>query len=105
MLGRCERAWSGGRQRAVRQRAARGREEREEGGEGGKRKWKKKRKKEKERNREREKEKERERERKSERTPARFAVGGRAWATGSRAARDGTAARKKRGSEVQSAEK
>ena len=42
----------------------------------------------------REKEKGGERDRES--TPAGFAVGDRAWTTGSRAARDGIAARKKR---------
>ena len=53
----------------------------------------------KERKKEEEKKRKRreiEKERKNERTQARFAVGGRAWATGSRAARDGTVARKKR---------
>jgi hypothetical protein len=79
----------GGRQRAARQRAARDREEREEGG----RRRLKKMEKEKEKKKKR---REIEKERKSERTQARFAVGGRAWATGSRAARDGTVARKKR---------
>ena len=44
-------------------------------------------------------------EKKEKRSAARFAAGGRAWATSSRAARDGTAARKKRESEVRSAEK
>jgi len=37
-----------------------------------------------------------EREEKEKRSAAGFVAGGRAWATGSRAARDGTAARKKR---------
>ena len=41
-------------------------------------------------------EEERKREEKEKRSAAGFAAGGRAWATGSRAARDGTAARKKR---------
>jgi len=86
----------GGELSGARERAVRGREGREEGGEGGKRKWKRKKK---------TKRKGRERERESEHTPARFAVGGRAWATSSRAAQDGTAARKKRESEVRSAEK
>ena len=43
-------------------------------------------------------------EKKEKRSAAGFAAGGRAWATGSRAARDGTAVRKKRESEVRSAE-
>ena len=52
-----------------------------------------------EKKREKEKEEEREkkeREEKEKRSAAGFAAGGRAWATGCRAARDGTAARKKR---------
>ena len=55
---------------------------------------KKKRRKEKEEEKKRRREKER--EEKEKRSAAGFAAGGRAWATGSRAARDGTAARKKR---------
>jgi len=41
-------------------------------------------------------ERKKEREEKEKRSAAGFAAGGRAWATGSRAARDGTAVRKKR---------
>jgi hypothetical protein len=65
----------------------RGKGERE-GREGkeGKRKWKK----------EKEKQKEREKEREMAKIAAVIATGGRAWATGSRAARDGTAVKKKR---------
>ena len=68
--------------------SARGRREgRKGGGEKKRRRMEKEKEKEKKRWREREKEKGRE----SERTPAGFAVGGRAWVTGSRAARNGMA--------------
>ena len=74
----------------------------------GRRKGKEERRRKEEKKREKEKEEEREkkeREEKEKRSAAGFAAGGRAWATGSRAARDGTAVRKKRESEVRSVEK
>jgi len=61
----------------------------------GERRKEKKRRKEKEKENEEEREKKK-REEKEKRSAAGFAADGRAWATGSRAARDGTAARKKR---------
>ena len=73
-----------GRWRAERAGARQGRGRKEREGEG-KRKGKGK-----------EKEKEEERERELAGNPAAIATGGRAWATGSRMTRDGTAARKKR---------
>jgi len=74
----------------VRDRAQGGRRRREEGGE----KWKKEKKKKKRRKREK-KEKERKREKERD-APAPIAASGRTWPTGSRAARDEMAARKKR---------
>ena len=61
--------------------------------EGERRKEKKEKKKRKGKGKKRRREKERKKEKRS---PAGFAAGGRAWATGSRAARDGTTVRKKR---------
>ena len=69
-------------------RQGRGRKEREGDGEKEKRKRKKKKKKNKKRKRGRERE--------LAENSAAIATGGRAWATGSRTTRDGTAARKKR---------
>ena len=88
MGARAGRARARGRLRGVRARLGnRGEGRGKKKGEKGKEEKKRKGKKEEERKRE---------EKKEKRSATGFVAGGRAWATGSRAAWDGTAARKKR---------